>query len=198
MHSDFSLPLEAICSRLFLLFIISPLGHISHTPTASFVFYNYEQYDENLKSYDHHIFHRMIMFRFESETFSENSRIFISEFTVSFFDYSASNYASKSAFLNFFFEFLKSVSNIKSFYDERSSKRSHMNDSSQSTQSTLQNERMSQFSSSSERIIKKEKKRAKKKAEMTFLMNMFNETLRSYDKIISIKDVLRKVKIDFT
>ena len=165
---------------------------------ASFVFYNYEQYDENLKSYDHHISHKMIMSRFESETFSENFRIFIPEFTVSFFDYSASNYASKSVFLSFFFEFLESVSSIESFYDEKSSKRSHMNDSSQSTQSTLQDERMSQFSSSNERVTKKEKKRANKKAEMTFLVRMFNETLKSYDKTISIKDVLKEVKIDLT
>ena len=34
MHSDFSLSLGAICSRLFLLSTISPLGHISHTPTT--------------------------------------------------------------------------------------------------------------------------------------------------------------------
>ena len=140
----------------------------------------------------------MIMFRFESETFSENFRIFISEFIVSFFDYSASNYASKSVFLNFSFEFLESVSSIESFYDEKSSKRSHMNDSFQSTQSTLQDEKMSQFSSSNERITKKEKKRANKKAEMTSLVSMFNETLRSYDKIIPIKDVLREIKIDLT
>ena len=39
MHSDFSLSFGAICSRLFLLSIISPLGHISHTPTTSIVYH---------------------------------------------------------------------------------------------------------------------------------------------------------------
>ena len=34
MHNDFSLSFETICSRLFLLFIISPHGHISHTLTT--------------------------------------------------------------------------------------------------------------------------------------------------------------------
>ena len=165
-----------------------------------FVFYNYEQYDENLKLYDHHLFHRMIRFRSKDvETFSENSRVFISEFTVSFSDYAASSYESKSFFLSFSSNFLKSVSNIESFYDEKSSKRSHMNDSSQSIQDiVLQNERMSQFSSSSERITKKEKKRAERKTKMTSLIDMFNDILDTYDKIISIRDVLKKAKMNLT
>ena len=167
---------------------------------VSFVFYNYEQYDENLKFYDYHLSHRMIRFRSKNvEIFSENFRVFIFEFTVSFFDYAASSYESKSFFLNFSSNFLKSVSNIESFYDEKSSKRSHMNDSSQSIQSiVLQDERMSQFSSSNERIIKKEKKRAEKKTKMTFLVDMFNDIFDTYDKIISIRDVLKEAKMNLT
>ena len=167
---------------------------------VSFVFYNYKQYDENLKFYDHHLFHRMIRFRSKDvETFSENFRVFISEFTVSFSDYAASSYESKSLFLSFSSNFLKSVSNIKSFYDEKSSKRSHMNDSSQSIQDiVLQDERMSQFSFSNERIIKKEKKRTEKKTKMTFLISMFNDILDTYDKIISIKNVLKEIKMNLT
>ena len=165
---------------------------------ASFVSYNYEQYDENLKPYDHHT-HRMIMSRFKSvETSSEDSRVFTSESIVSFSDYSASSYESKSVSLDFSSNFLKDVC-VESFYEEDSSKRSHVKDSSQFTQDTLQeDERMNQFPPSRERITKKDKKRAEKKAEMTSLVSMFNETLRSYDKTISIKDVLKEAKIDIT
>ena len=179
--------------RLYLRSIV-----FENSTQTFFVFYNYEQYDENLKLYDHHI-HKMIMFRFKSvEIFSENFRVFISESIVSFFDYSASSYELKFVSLDFFSNFLKNVC-VESFYEKDSFKRSHVKDSSQFTQNTLQeDERMSQFSSSKERITKKDKKKAEKKVEMTSLVNMFNETLKSYDKIISIKDVLRKIKIDIT
>ena len=165
---------------------------------AFFVSYNYKQYDKNLKSYDHH-FYKMIISSIKNvETFSENSRIFIFESIVSFFDYSVSNYESKFASLDFSSNFLKDVC-VESFYEKNSFKRFHVKDSFRFTQDTLQkNERMSQFSSSEKRITKKDKKRAEKKAEMTLLMSMFNETLKSYDKIISIKNVLKEIKINLT
>lgn len=111
---------------------------------TSFISYNYEQYDENLKSYNHDT-HRIIRFKFEnSEIFSRNTRVFIFDFIVSFFDYSVSSYESKFLSLNFSSNFLKSVFNVEFFYDKKSSKRLHLNKSFQFTQDTiLQDKRMS-------------------------------------------------------
>ena len=139
------------------------------------------------------------MIRIRSENSANN--VLISEFIVSFFDYFASTYESKSVSLNFFSDFLNDVFNIKSFYekDSDSSKRLYIDDSFQFTQDTFQeNERMNQFSLSSERIIKKEKKRTEKKTKMTSLVDMFNNIFDIYDKIISIKNVLKKIKMNFT
>ena len=164
---------------------------------TSFVSYDYEQYDNNLKFYEHHIFYNMIKIRFENSA----NNVLISEFIVSFFDYFASIYESKSVSLNFFSNFLNDVFNMKSFYEKDSdfSKRSYIDDSFQFTQDTFQkNERMSQFSSSSERIIKKEKKRAEKKTKMTLLIDIFNDILDTYDKIILIRNILKEAKMNLT
>lgn len=167
---------------------------------ASFVSYNYGQYDGNLKPYGHHLPHRMIRSRSEGvETPSGNSRVFTPESTVSFSDYAAPSYESKSLSLGFSSDFLGSVPSIESFYGEGSSKRPHMDDPSQSTQGTvLQDERMSQFPPPGERITKKGKKRAGKKAEMAPLVGMFNDILGTYDKAIPIRDVLKEAKVDLT
>ena len=133
----------------------------------SFVFYNYEQYDDNLKSYEHYISYKMIKIRSENSA----SNVLISEFIVSFFDYFASTYESKSVSLNFSSNFLNDVFNMKSFYEKDfdSFKRSYIDDSSQFIQDTFQeDERMNQFSSSSERIIKKEKKSKKENRDDIF------------------------------
>ena len=160
----------------------------------------YDEFDENVHSYD-------TSMRSSSQTsftssFSKDIQIMISSSSSSRDSPSANSIVCEIDELSMKNKSISSSAfssadskSAQIFYDEEfaSNKRSHMN--SQAQQS---NSEEYQFQSQMNRQKRKEIKKIEKRAKLVSLVEMFDDAMRTYDKSISIRKLLKKNKIDIS